>query len=393
MFSLMVKPHGPICNLDCTYCYYLSKKDLYPSSNFVMSTELLEEFTRQYIKSQARLAEISFNWQGGEPLLAGLGFYQKAIEYQRQYARPGQHITNALQTNGTLLDDEWCQFFKLNDFLIGISLDGPADLHDVYRRDKGGRPTFNKVMEGIKLLKKHHVEFNTLATVNSVNVMHPLELYRFLRDEVGAQFIQFIPIVEQNQATKYSPDERVSACSVTAQEYGDFLIKIFDEWVRRDVGKVFVQLFDVALAAWIGKPTGLCIFDRVCGNGLALEHNGDLYSCDHFVEPRYKLGNILTTPMADLATSYRQQQFGWLKRTALPQACLECPVRFACNGGCPKDRFAWAPGGEPGLNYLCAGYKAFFEHINPPMTMMKMELQAGQPPANVTKRLKREGWH
>lgn len=389
----MVKPHGPICNLDCTYCYYLSKKDLYPSSNFVMSTELLEEFTRQYIKSQARLAEISFNWQGGEPLLAGLGFYQKAIEYQRQYARPGQHITNALQTNGTLLDDEWCQFFKLNDFLIGISLDGPADLHDVYRRDKGGRPTFNKVMEGIKLLKKHHVEFNTLATVNSVNVMHPLELYRFLRDEVGAQFIQFIPIVEQNQATKYSPDERVSACSVTAQEYGDFLIKIFDEWVRRDVGKVFVQLFDVALAAWIGKPTGLCIFDRVCGNGLALEHNGDLYSCDHFVEPRYKLGNILTTPMADLATSYRQQQFGWLKRTALPQACLECPVRFACNGGCPKDRFAWAPGGEPGLNYLCAGYKAFFEHINPPMTMMKMELQAGQPPANVTKRLKREGWH
>lgn len=393
MFSLMVKPHGPICNLDCTYCYYLSKKDLYPSSNFVMSTELLEEFTRQYIKSQARLAEISFNWQGGEPLLAGLGFYQKAIEYQRQYARPGQHITNALQTNGTLLDDEWCQFFKLNDFLIGISLDGPADLHDVYRRDKGGRPTFNKVMEGIKLLKKHHVEFNTLATVNSVNVAHPLELYRFLRDEVGAQFIQFIPIVEQNQATKYSPDERVSACSVTAQEYGDFLIKIFDEWVRRDVGKVFVQLFDVALAAWIGKPTGLCIFDRVCGNGLALEHNGDLYSCDHFVEPRYKLGNILTTPMADLATSYRQQQFGWLKRTALPQACLECPVRFACNGGCPKDRFAWAPGGEPGLNYLCAGYKAFFEHINPPMTMMKMELQAGQPPANVTKRLKREGWH
>ncbi|HEY65256.1 MAG TPA: anaerobic sulfatase maturase [Caldilineae bacterium] len=388
-FHIMVKPRGAICNLACDYCYFLSKERLYPNSTFRMPIELLEAFTRQYIEAQ-HVPEVTFGWQGGEPTLMGLDFFRRAVELQEKYRKPGMRIINALQTNGTTLDDEWCRFLHEHDFLIGISLDGPRELHDAYRHDKGGHSVFDRVMRGVELMKKHGVEFNILCTVHAANAEHPLEVYRFFRDEVGAQFIQFIPIVERDNDTGFQEGDKVTERSVTGKQYGEFLIAIFDEWVRRDVGRVFVQIFDVSLAAWSGLRPGLCVFEETCGLALVMEHNGDLYACDHFVEPRYKLGNIQETPLLDMVTSEKQRKFGLDKRDALPRYCRECAVRFVCNGGCPKNRLLRTPDGEPGLNYLCEGYKAFFTHIDRPMRIMAAELKAGRPPANIMRLLAEE---
>jgi uncharacterized protein len=388
-FHVMTKPRGAICNLDCAYCYFLSKEMLYPGSRFRMADELLESYTRQYIEAQ-RVPEVTFAWQGGEPTLMGLPFFQRALELQRRYRRPGMRIDNALQTNATLLDDEWCRFFREQNFLIGVSLDGPQPLHDAYRVDKGGHATFGRVMAGIDLLKRHSVEFNILTTVHAANAHHPLEVYRFMRDEVGARFMQFIPIVQRDNETGFQEGEAITDRSVTARQYGDFLVAIFDEWVRRDVGRVFVQIFDVALAAWAGERPGLCIFEKTCGTALALEHNGDVYSCDHYVEPAHRLGNLQEIPLVELVASKQQRRFGLAKRDTLPGYCRACEVRFVCNGGCPKDRTLHTPDGEPGLNYLCAGYKTFFTHIDRPMRIMAEELRAGRPPANVMRLLAAE---
>jgi uncharacterized protein len=388
-FHVMLKPRGPVCNLGCSYCYYLSKEQLYPDGHFRMTDEVLETFTRQYIEAQ-RVPEVTFGWQGGEPTLVGLDFFRLAVKLQQKVRRPGMVVRNALQTNGTLLNDEWCRFFREHGFLVGLSLDGPRELHDVYRVDKRGQPTFYRVMAGLALLKKHGVEFNVLTTVHAANAGHPLDVYRFLRDEVGARFIQFIPIVQRDNETGFQEGERVTERSVTGRQYGDFLIAVFDEWVRRDVGRVFVQIFDVALATWVGQRPGLCVFEETCGTALVLEHNGDLYACDHFVEPRCRLGNVLETPLVELVGSEQQRRFGVAKRDALPRACRECAVRFVCHGGCPKNRMLRTPDGEPGLNYLCEGYKAFFAHVDRPMRMMRAELRAGRPPANVMLALAQE---
>jgi uncharacterized protein len=376
VFHLMAKPRGAICNLDCDYCFYLSKEGLYPGASFRMSDETLESYTSQYIQSQ-RMPEVNFAWQGGEPTLMGLDFFRKAVAYQKKFARPGMRVENALQTNGTLLDDAWCRFFAENRFLIGISLDGPREAHDSYRRDKGGNPTFDRVLTSIELLKKHKVDFNILSCVSTANDDQPLEVYKFLRDEIGAQFIQFIPIVERENVTKFTPS------SITGEQYGNFLITIFDEWVRRDVGRIFVQMFDTALGHWLGAPGGLCVFQETCGLALAMEHNGDLYSCDHFVEPRYRLGNIHATPMTELVGSRQQRNFGLDKKTSLPGYCRSCPVLFACNGGCPKDRTDGTPEGEAGLNHLCKGFRAFFTHVDTPMRQMADLLLQRRPAAEI----------
>jgi uncharacterized protein len=400
-FHIMTKPTGAICNLDCKYCYFLSKEMMYPGSRFRMADELLETFVRQYIESQ-KVPEVTFAWQGGEPTLMGLEFFERVIHYQQKHARPGMQIHNALQTNGTLLDDAWCQFFKKHNFLIGISVDGPGELHDAYRVNKGGAGSFTQVMRGWRLLSEHGVEYNVLCTVHAANQDYPLELYRFFRDELKTQFIQFIPIIER-ATTQMLPlanvgwSERVGGerplytqsgnltteRSVNAAQYGAFLIAIFDEWVRRDVGQIYVQMFDVALGAWLGQPGGLCIFAPTCGQALAMEHNGDLFSCDHFVEPEYLLGNIQSDHMLELVASDKQRQFGQDKLDTLPQYCRQCKVRFACHGGCPKNRFIHTPDGEPGLNYLCAGYKAFFNHVDRPMRIMVNLLQQRRAPAEI----------
>ncbi|HWQ11365.1 MAG TPA: anaerobic sulfatase maturase [Roseiflexaceae bacterium] len=380
-FHVMTKPRGAICNLDCSYCYYLAKERLYPGSRFRMADELLEAYVRQYIAAQ-RTPEVTFAWQGGEPTLMGLPFFERVVELQAHYRPPGVRVVNTLQTNGTTLDDSWCRFFRRHGFLVGISLDGPQELHDAYRVDKGGHPTFAQVMRGLQLLQRHGVEHNVLACVHAANAARPLEVYRFLRDEAGTRFLQFIPVVErlESPAPGAAP---VTERSVSGAQYGAFLIAIFDEWVRRDVGRVFVQIFDVALNAWYGRRPGLCIFEETCGAALALEHTGDLYACDHFVEPAYRLGNIRATPIIELVASEAQQAFGAAKRETLPRFCRACDVRFACNGGCPKDRILATPDGEPGLHYLCAGYQAFFRHIDRPMRMMCELLRRGAAPAQV----------
>jgi uncharacterized protein len=383
-FHVMLKPRGPICNLDCQYCYYLSKAELYPGSRFRMSPALLEAYISQYIASQ-RGPEVVFGWQGGEPTLMGLPFFRKAIELQQKCARPGQRITNAFQTNGIRIDDEWCRFFKQNNFLVGLSLDGPRGVHDAYRIDRAGRPTFDAVIAALKLLQKHRVEYNILATVHAASAAQPLAVYQFLRDEAGGRFLQFIPIVARDgQASSGT-----AAFSITPRAYGDFLISIFDEWVQRDVGTVFVQMFDAALAAWCGLPPGLCVFQETCGDGLALEHNGDLYACDHFVDPDHLLGNIMDRPLLELAASDLQRRFGQDKKAALPGQCRACEVRFVCNGGCPKDRISTTTDREPDLNYLCEGYFAFFKHIHEAMLFMANELRNHRSPANVMKWMKR----
>ncbi len=381
-FHVMMKPRGAICNLDCKYCYFLAKEDLYPGSGFRMSENLLEEYVRQYIEAQ-QVPEVTFAWQGGEPTLMGLDFFRKAVEFQKKHQKPGTRLFNSLQTNGTLLDRDWCRFFHENDFLIGLSLDGPRALHDAYRVDKGGKPTFDTVMRAAEMMQSHEVEFNILTTVHAANAGHPVEVYRFMRDVVKTRFIQFIPIVERDNETGYQEGSEVTNRSVTGKQYGRFLIGIFDEWVRRDVGNMYVQIFDVSLAAWSGQSPGLCIFMETCGDALALEHNGDLYSCDHYVEPDYRLGNITEIPMMDMVLSEQQRAFGQAKLDTLPQYCLSCDVRFICNGGCPKNRIINTPDGEPGLNYLCEGYKAFFHHIDGPMRFMANELRHRRAPANV----------
>jgi uncharacterized protein len=377
-FHVMVKPRGAVCNLDCAYCFYLRKEQLYPGGSFRMSDAVLDSYTRQMIAAQ-QAPEVTFAWQGGEPTLMGLDFFVKAVALQEQYRKPGMRITNAFQTNAILLNEDWCRFLHDQHFLVGVSLDGPQELHDAYRLDKGGRPTFERVMAGVELLKKHRVDFNILACVNDRTAQKPLEVYRFFRDVVAAQFIQFIPVVERGQA----PGEITSPRSVGGLAYGKFLIEIFEEWVRRDVGRVYVQLFDAALAAWAGYPPGLCIFQETCGLALALEHNGDVYSCDHYVDLPYFLGNILQTPLEELVTGSQQAAFGKDKKKSLPGYCRDCAVRFVCNGACPKDRLLETPRGEPGLNVLCQGYKAFFTHIDRPMRQMADLLQARRAPAEI----------
>ena len=381
-FHVMTKPRGAICNLDCAYCYYLAKERLYEGSRFKMADDLLSDYIRQYIAAQ-QVPEVTFAWQGGEPTLMGLDFYRRAVELQRQHAKPGMRITNTLQTNATRLDDDWCRFFREHDFLIGVSVDGPREIHDTFRLDKGGNPTFDKVMSGLERLKRHDVDFNILTTLHAANADDPLRTYRFLRDEIGTRFMQFIPIVERENETGFQEGNRVTPRSISGRQYGDFMIAVFDEWVRRDVGQVYVQLFDICLGVWFGQPANLCVFAETCGNALALEHTGDLYSCDHFVEPKHRLGNIQQRPMIELMADPRQQAFGQAKRETLPRYCRECDVRFICNGGCPKDRILRTPAGEPGLNYLCEGYMAFFRHIDRPMRIMADELRWERPPANV----------
>jgi len=375
----MAKPAGSRCNLSCQYCFYLRKGDLYPESRFRMSDKVLDEYTRQTIDAH-RIPEVTFAWQGGEPTILGIDFFTKALDLQKKYCRPGMVIHNTIQTNGVLLDDEWCTFFKKNRFLIGISLDGPRELHDACRTDAAGKGTFDRVMQGLALLKKHKVDFNILCTVNAVNGDHPLEVYRFFRDEAQAQFIQFIPVVERDSQTG-----TMTPLSVLPEQYGKFLIGVFDEWVRHDVGTIYVQHFDTALANWYGEPHGICVFSPTCGSAMVIEHNGDIYSCDHFVDQDHLLGNILEAPVIELVNNDRQRQFGRDKREKLPEYCKKCPVLFACRGECPKNRFAVTPGGESGLNYLCDGYRMFFSHIDRPMKFMTQELQAGRAPANVRK--------
>jgi uncharacterized protein len=392
-FHVLGKPSGATCNLDCTYCFFLSKEKLYPNSRFRMSDDLLETYIRQLIESQ-HAPEVTIAWQGGEPTLMGLDFFKRSIDYVKKYTRPGMTLLHTMQTNGILLNEAWCEFFREQNFLIGLSLDGPQEMHDTYRLDKGGAPTFHKVMRAARLLQAHKVEFNILTTVNAANADHPLEVYRFLRDEVGTNFIQFIPIVErinEHGEIGFQEGNQVSERSVKPDQWGTLLITIFDEWVRHDVGTVFVQMFDAALASWYGVPPALCIFSETCGNALALEHNGDLYSCDHFVEPNYLLGNIKQKHMIELVASDQQQQFGLNKRDSLPRYCRECEVRFACHGECPKNRFLETPDGEPGLNYLCAGYKAFFHQVDKPMRIMSELLRRDRAPAEVMLVLAAEG--
>lgn len=392
----MAKPTGPICNLDCTYCFYLEKENLYPGKhNWAMSEAVLEAYIRQYIQAQAA-PQITCAWQGGEPTLLGLEFFRKAVELEQKYAG-GKRIANVLQTNGVLLNDAWAEFLAENRFLVGVSIDGPRELHDCYRLNKGGKTTFDSVMAGIGFLKKHGVDFNTLTVVNRKNSYRPLEVYRFLQ-EAGSGYMQFIPIVER-AADAPGPDglhlirpdwmgaAEVTEWSVEPLQFGKFLSAIFDEWVCRDVGRHFVQIFDVALESWYGIPQGLCVFSETCGTALAIEHNGDLYSCDHFVYPENRLGNIMEASMETMVGSQQQRRFGVSKRNSLPRYCRECDVRFACNGECPKHRFLQTPDGEPGLNYLCAGYKHFFYHIDPYMRFMVLELMADRAPANVMRKI------
>ncbi|MEN9864885.1 MAG: hypothetical protein RL748_475 [Pseudomonadota bacterium] len=380
---VMTKPRGAICNLDCAYCYFLKKEALYPDSKFRMDDATLEQFTRQYIEQGGD--EVVFSWQGGEPTMMKLAFFERAVQLQQQYQRPGTQIFNTFQTNGTLLDDDWCRFFKQHNFLVGLSLDGPRELHDAYRVDKRGAPTFDSVMAGLALLQKYAIPTNILCTLHAANADHALEVYRFLRDEAKAEFIQFIPIVERDSISGIQFGNKVTARSVTAKQFGEFHIAVFEEWVRHDVGRVFVQMFDIALGIWLGDAASLCVFAETCGNALALEHNGDVYSCDHFVEPRHLLGNIGQRQLGELAYLPQQQAFGNAKRDTLPRQCRECPVRFACNGGCPKDRIIKSRDGESGLNYLCDGYFALFSHLDAPMKHMAQLLRTEQSPAQIMK--------
>jgi serine-type anaerobic sulfatase-maturating enzyme len=397
-FHLLAKPTGAVCNLDCSYCFFLSKEMLYPGSRFRMADELLDTYLRQLIEAHAGVPEVTIAWQGGEPTLMGLDFFRRSVELTERHLSPGQRAVITIQTNGTLLDEEWCEFFSENNVLVGISIDGPREIHDAYRVNKGGKGSFDDVMRGLGRLRAAGVDWNALTTVHAMNGDRGREIYLFLRDECDAKFIQFIPIIER--ATKETQDgaprtswrdrplyvqagSYVTNRTVTAKQYGRFLIDVFEEWVRRDVGEVYVQMFDVALANWVGEPPSLCVHSETCGSALALEHTGDLYSCDHFVEPRYKLGNIKEHHMLTLVSSQQQVQFGLDKRDTLPQYCLDCDVRFACHGGCPKDRFIETPAGDPGLNFLCAGFKDFFHHVDRPMRIMGDLLRQNRAPSEI----------
>lgn len=399
-YHVLAKPTGAICNLDCEYCFFLSKEMLYPGSRFRMADELLEIYIRQLLESQ-QMPEVTIGWQGGEPTLMGLDFFKLSIEYAKKYKKPNQRLQHTIQTNGTKLDDDWCAFFKENDFLVGLSVDGPKEIHDTYRVNKGGAGSFDQVMRGLRYIKKHGVDFNILCTVHDANGDHGPEVYRFFRDELETEFIQFIPIVERatetllplaNEGWSERPGgdrplylqsgELVTGRSIQSKQYGRFLIDIFEEWVRRDVGKIYVQMFDVTLGSHVGQHS-LCIFSPTCGNALAIEHTGDLYSCDHYVEPDYLLGNIKDKHMIELVASDQQRQFGRDKMDTLPQYCIDCDVRYACHGGCPRNRFINTPAGEPGLNYLCAGYMSFFKHVERPMKIMADLLRQNRAPADI----------
>ncbi len=389
---VIAKPTGPICNLRCEYCFYLNKETLYsPGETWRMSDDTLRSYIRQYIEAQPEhVEEIDFAFQGGEPTLLGIDFFRRAVEFQRQYARPGLRIHNSLQTNGLLLDDPWCEFLGEHGFLVGLSIDGPANLHDKFRRDKQGRGTFDRVTDSMRRLFRHGVEFNALTCVNRHNADHPGRVYRFLRD-AGIEFLQFIPIVEPSgNANPQRPEDLVSERSVLPDQFGRFLIEVFDQWVMHDVGKVFVRDFDQALSAWAGAGASLCVYAKHCGRATAIEHNGDLYRCDHFVDPPYKLGNIHQTPLAELANSPAQETFGRAKESSLTEFCRRCRWLFFCHGACPKDRIATTPDGEPGLHFLCEGYRRFFEHIDPTMQAMTAEVQAGRPAAGVMHRIRAE---
>lgn len=390
---IMTKAAGSSCNLACKYCYYLEKNNLYkdrqPDNRFILTDELLEKFIEMYIESQTT-PQVLFCWHGGESLMRPLSFYKKVVELQKKYAR-GRIIDNTIQTNGTLLNDEWCRFFKDNNWLVGVSIDGPQEFHDEYRKNKTGAPSFRKVMHGIDLLKKHGVEWNALAVVNDFNGDYPLDFYHFFK-EIGCRYIQFTPVVERiipREDGRYlaSPmdarDIPLADFSVSPEQWGNFLCTIFDEWVRNDVGEYFIQIFDATLANWIGEQPGICSMARTCGHAGVMEYNGDVYSCDHFVFPEYKLGNIRTHTLIEMMFSERQQKFGTDKFEKLPKQCRNCKYLFACNGECPKNRFAITADGEPGLNYLCAGYRKYFEHVAPYMDFMANELKNQRPPANV----------
>ena len=393
---VMLKPAGAHCNLACKYCYYLEKNNLYDKSHrHIMSDEMLEQFTREYIEAQT-MPQVLFTWHGGEPLMRSIDFYKKALTLQKKYAR-GRRIDNVIQTNGTMLTDEWCEFFAQNNWLVGISIDGPQEYHDHYRLTTTGNPSWQKVMHGIELLKKHHVEWNAMAVVNAYNADHPLEFYHFFKDN-GCQYLQFTPIVErltQHQdgrtLASLADDKEIPLAdfSVTPEQWGNFLCAIFEEWVHNDVGKMFVEIFDCTLANWMGVLPGICAYSKNCGHAGVMEHNGDVYSCDHFVFPEYKLGNIRDHTLIEMLYGDKQHAFSRLKHTSLPRQCKECDMEFACHGECPKNRFEKDKYGEPGLNYLCKGYYQYYSHVAPYMDFMKRELQAQRPPANIMEALKK----
>ena len=399
-FHLLAKPSGATCNIDCTYCFFLSKEALYPNEKSRMSEATLETYIRQLLESH-RTQEVTVAWQGGEPTLMKLDFFKHAVELVETYRRPEQIVQHTFQTNGLLLDDNWCAFFKEHHFLVGLSVDGPRELHNTYRVDRRGQGTFDLVMQGWRALRRHSVDFNILCTVNAANQHHGRTVYSFFRDELGAKWVQFIPIVERataetleiaNQGWSDQPGRKrllytqtgnlVTERTVGAEQYGRFLVDVFEEWVRHDVGQVFVQLFDVTLEAFFGRHL-LCLHAPTCGYGPALEHNGDLYSCDHFVEPGFKLGNIHQTHMLELVASPGQRKFGDNKRDTLTTQCQECKVRHLCNGGCPKDRFALSRDGQPGQNYLCPGLELFFMHTGPAFSRMAQMIQQGHAPSEV----------
>ena len=392
---VMLKPAGAHCNLACKYCYYLEKNNLYQNTpRHLMSDEMLEQFTREYIEAQT-MPQVLFTWHGGEPLMRSIDFYKKALALQKKYAH-GKQIDNVIQTNGTLLTDEWCEFFAKNHWLVGISIDGPQEYHDHYRVTPAEKPSWEKVMQGIQLLKKHRVEWNAMAVVNAYNAEHPLEFYHFFRDN-GCQYLQFTPIVERltehedGRTLASLADDReipLADASVTPAQWGNFLCTIFDDWVRHDVGKTFVEIFDCTLANWMGVLPGICAYSKECGHAGVMEHNGDVYSCDHFVFPEYKLGNIKDQSLIDMLYGEKQQAFSRLKHTSLPRQCKECDMEFACHGECPKNRFEKDKYGEPGLNYLCQGYYQYYTHVAPYMDFMKRELLAQRPPANIMNVLK-----
>ncbi|MFL6162481.1 MAG: anaerobic sulfatase maturase [Jatrophihabitantaceae bacterium] len=376
-FHVLAKPTGAICNLNCEYCFFLAKEELYPGSTFRMSETVLRTYLRQLLESH-RAPLVTVAWQGGEPTMMGLDFYRRVMGYLDEIARPGQQIEHTIQTNATLIDDEWAAFLAERDFLVGVSIDGPRRLHDAYRLDKGGKPTFDRVIRGLDRLRAHGVRWNALTTVNRANEEHGATVYAFLRDELGAEHIQFIPIVERPAPGGIPTGATVTDRSVTPPGYGRFLVEVFDDWVRHDVGRVFVQMFDSTLASFLDVPGSLCVHSETCGTALALEHNGDLYSCDHFVEPAHLLGNIAEHHLLELVASPQQQAFGNAKRDSLPAYCRRCDVRFACHGGCPKDRFTTTPDGDPGLHYLCQSYQLFFRHVDRPMRVMAAALRSGR---------------
>lgn len=388
----MVKPASASCNLHCKYCYYLEKQFLYDEQGRrTMSDTLLERFVEQYINAQT-MPQVMFTWHGGEPLMRPLSFYKKAMEYQKKYAN-GRRIDNVIQTNGTLLTDEWCEFLAQNHWLVGISIDGPQDFHDEYRRTQTNKPSWLKVMNGIKLLNKHGVEWNAMAVVNDFNADYPLEFYNFFK-QIGCQYLQLSPIVERTvhhadgrhlADINDAEDAPLADFSVTPEQWGDFLIAVFDEWVKKDVGKFYVETFDCILANWCGKDPGICIYGRECGHAGVMEYNGDVYSCDHFVFPEYKLGNIQDHTLIEMLYGEKQNDFSRLKHASLPRQCRECKFEFACHGECPKNRFVRDRYGEPGLNYLCEGYHKFLNHVAPYMDFMKREFENQRPPANIMK--------